>query len=297
MAIPKTTLEQWAVLRAIVEHGSFAAAAETLHRSQSAISYAVARLQEQIGTPLLVIEGRKAQLTETGKSLLKRANNLLSDAQHLEELARSMSKGWEPEIRLVADLAFPTPLLLQALERFAPRCPNTRVQLKEVVLSGADEAVLAGEADIVIGGRVPVGHLGDPLLQVEFIAVAHHQHPLHLLERELTTDDLARELQVVIRDSGTRAPIDSGWLGAAQRWTVSSMATSLAVVSAGLGFAWLPRHLLQTQLDSGELKPLPLKTGQRRFATLYLMFGRPQNIGPAAQQLAEVLREITQQQN
>lgn len=295
MAIPKTSLEQWAVLQAIVEHGSFAAAAEALHRSQSAISYAVARLQEQIGVPLLELDGRKARLTDTGRVLLKRASNLLSDAQQLEQLARSMSKGWEPEIRLVVDLAFPTPLLLKALEKFAPLCRNTRVQLKEVVLSGADEALQAGETDIVIGGRVPVGYLGDPLLQVEFIAVAHRDHPLHQLERELSSDDLARELQVVIRDSGTRAPIDSGWLGAAQRWTVSSMATSLAVVSAGLGFAWLPSHILQAHFDSGLLKPLPLNAGQRRYGTLYLMFGQPQLAGPATRQLAAVLRELCEE--
>ena len=139
---------------------------------------------------------------------------------------------------------------------------------------------------------MPVGYLGDPLLLVEFVAVAHPQHALHRLERELSADDLARELQVVIRDSGSRAPIDHGWLGAAQRWTVSSMATSLAVVSAGLGFAWLPCHLVQPQIDAGLLRPLPLNTGQRRSATLYLMFGQPQLAGPATRQLAAVLGEV-----
>lgn len=292
MPLPKTSLEQWAVLQAIIDHGSFAAAAEALHRSQSAISYTVARLQEQLGVPLLQIDGRRAQLTEIGRVLLKRAGNLLHDAQQLEQLAHSMASGWEPEIQLVVDLAFPTQVLLQALQRFAPLCRDTRVQLKEVVLSGADEALLAGAADLVIGGRVPAGYLGDPLLQVEFVAVAHPQHVLHQLQRELTSDDLARELQVVIRDSGTRAPIDSGWLGAAQRWTVSSLATSLSVVSAGLGFAWLPCHQIQPQIDAGLLKPLPLNTGQRRSAMMYLMFGQPQLAGPATRQLAAVLREV-----
>lgn len=292
MAIPRTSLEQWAVLQAIVDHGSFAAAAEALHRSQSAISYTAAKLQEQLGVPLLQIDGRKAQLTEIGRVLLKRAGNLLNDAQQLEQLAHSMAGGWEPETRLVVDLAFPTDLLLQALQRFAPMCRDTRVQLKEVVLSGADEALISGDADLVIGGNVPVGYLGDPLLQVEFVAVAHPQHALHQLQRELTTDDLARELQVVIRDSGTRAPVDHGWLGAAQRWTVSSLATSLSVVSAGLGFAWLPCHQIQPQIDAGLLKPLPLNTGQRRSSTLYLMFSQPQLAGPATRQLATVLKQV-----
>ena len=91
--IPRTTLEQWSVLQAIVEHGSYAKAAEALHRSQSSISYMVARLQEQLGVELLAIEGRKARLTERGAVLLRRATELLADARRLEQLAGSLREG------------------------------------------------------------------------------------------------------------------------------------------------------------------------------------------------------------
>src|SRR5687768_11363751 len=110
--LPRTTLEQWHVLQAIVEHGSFARAAEALHRSQSSVSYMVARLQEQLEVPLFVIEGRKAQLTEAGRILLADARRLLVDASSLEEAARNLKGGWEPEIRLVVDGLFPRPLLI-----------------------------------------------------------------------------------------------------------------------------------------------------------------------------------------
>ncbi len=66
MSIPQTTLEQWAVLHTVMGTGSFAKAAESLNRSQSAVSYAVSQLQERLGTRLLQIEGRKAQLTDAG---------------------------------------------------------------------------------------------------------------------------------------------------------------------------------------------------------------------------------------
>ena len=72
-ATAKTSLEQWAVLAAVVDTGGFAQAAQALNRSQSAVSYAVARLQESLGLPLLVIEGRKSVLTEHGHALLARA--------------------------------------------------------------------------------------------------------------------------------------------------------------------------------------------------------------------------------
>src|SRR5258706_16187742 len=100
MRVPRSTLEQWSVLKAIVDHGGFAQAAEALHRSQSSVSYMVARLQEQLGIELLTIEGRKARLTEQGGVLLARGTELLERAHRLEHLAVSLSKGWEAEIRL-----------------------------------------------------------------------------------------------------------------------------------------------------------------------------------------------------
>ena len=66
--LAKTSLEQWAVLAAVVDEGGYAQAAAALHRSQSAVSYAVGRLQEELDVPLLVIEGRKAVLTQIGRA-------------------------------------------------------------------------------------------------------------------------------------------------------------------------------------------------------------------------------------
>lgn len=293
MTIPRTTLEQWRVLQAIVEHGGYAQAAEALHRSQSSVSYMVARLQEQVGVELLSIEGRKARLTEQGKALLASATELLSEAEKLEQFAQSLQQGREVEIRLAVDVAFPTPLLLQALQRFTQRTPQTRVQLAEVVLSGADEALLQHDADIVIGTRVPAGFLGTPLLNIEFLAVAHPAHSLHQLGRNLTVDDLRRHTQIVIRDSGTQHPRDDGWLGATHRWTVSSMETSLAMVQAGLGYAWLPRHLTARHIEADGLWALPLEQGHVRLVPLFLMFGRTGHLGPATRELAGMLQELT----
>lgn len=287
----KTTLEQWRVLQAIVEHGGYAQAAEALHRSQSSISYMAARLQAQLGVDLLVIEGRKARLTDHGKALLCQASELLADARKLEQLASRMEQGWEAELRVVVDVAFPTSLLLQALNQFTQEVGQTRIQLGEVVLSGADEALLEQRADVLIGTRVPAGYLGDLLLDVDFIAVAHPGHNLHRLGRPLSTDDLKREMQIVLRDSGTLQPRDEGWLGSRQRWTVTSMETSAAMVTDGLGFAWLPRHVIQKQLEQGSLWPLPLNEGQIRRVSLFRTFGNGAESGPAARHLAQLLEQ------
>ncbi len=291
MIIPKVSLEQWRILQAVIDHGGFAQAAEKLHRSQSSVSYTVAKMQEQLGMPLLKIEGRKSKLTAAGELLLRRSRQLVSDASELEELARNLEQGWEPEVVLVVDAAFPSGYLMAALKHFVPVSRGTRVQLNEVVLSGADEALLEGRADLVIGAQVPQGYLGDQLIEVDFIAVAHPQHALHQLGRELTLDDLRRELQVVIRDSGIHLKRDMGWLGAAHRWTVTSIDKAVEALQSGLGFGWVPMHQVQNHIDQGRLKPLPVREGQRRSANLYMIFGHPEQIGPATQKLAQILRE------
>src|SRR5580698_1100090 len=144
MAIAKTSLEQWAVLAAVVDAGGFAQAALALNRSQSAVSYAVARLQESLGLPLLAIEGRKSVLTPDGHTLLARARPLLKDLDTLEQLARSLKQGWEPELTLVVDAAFPRLPLLGIIAELQTSCPSTQIQLADVVLSGAEDAITAG---------------------------------------------------------------------------------------------------------------------------------------------------------
>lgn len=118
MKAPRVTLDQWRTLQAVVDHGGFAQAAEALHRSQSSISYTVARMQEQLGVPLLRIDGRKAVLTEAGEVLLRRSRQLVKQAGQLEELAHHTEQGWEPEVRLVVDAAYPTARIVRSLSAF-----------------------------------------------------------------------------------------------------------------------------------------------------------------------------------
>src|SRR5690554_7889509 len=127
MKAPRVTLDQWRTLQAVVDHGGFAQAAAALHRSQSSVSYTVARMQEQLGVPLLEIVGRRAVLTDAGAALLRRSRHLVQQAQQLEELARNMDQGWEAEVQLVVDAAYPTEHLSCALEAFIPQskgCPS-----------------------------------------------------------------------------------------------------------------------------------------------------------------------------
>jgi DNA-binding transcriptional LysR family regulator len=286
----RSSVDQWQVLAAVVDAGGFAQAAQAMHRSQSAISYALAQLQDSLGLRLLEMQGRRAVLTSAGAELLRRSRGVVDQFARLETLARAIDSGWESELTLVVDASFPQQQLLGVMADLRASCPHTTLCLADAVLSGAEEAILEGRADVVVTTRVPQGFLGDWLLDVEMIAVASPLHPLQALQRALTLDDLAQHTQVVVRDSGRQHPRDEGWLGAQHRWTVASLEASHAAVRAGLAYAWLPAHLVADDLAAKRLAPLPLAVGGTRRMSLYVVLVKGETAGPAARSAIELLQ-------
>ena len=291
MAAPHVSLEQWRALIAVVEVGGYAQAAETLHKSQSAVTYAVQKLESQLGVKAFEIRGRKAVLTQTGQLLYRRAHALLDDSAALERAARTLSAGWEAEIRIVAEILFPSWLLLQCLERFGTESPHTRIELVESVMGGTAEAILSGRTDIAISPQVPTGFLGDPLMRLRAIPVARPDHPLHRLGRELTLRDLRAHRHVVVRDTGLQRDARAASVEVDQRWTVSNLSTSIEAARMGYGFAWYPEEKIREELSTGALAPLPLSEGGERFIELYLILPDRDAAGPGTLRLAEIIRE------
>lgn len=286
--IPKITLEQWAAFKAVVDEGTYARAAEVLNKSQSSISYAIARLNEVLPSPALEQDGRKAVLTPTGTALYRYASNLLDQAYATEQAAEYMASGWEGVVTLVTDALTPMPPVLCALQEFSALSPLTRIKVLETSLSGTDEAILGRGCELAITPRIPPGFLGDPLTEVRMLAVAHNSHPLAKMQH-ITESELKNHRQIVVRDSGIKREQDAGWLGAQQRWTVSHFATSVDTVMAGLGFAFLPEHRIANNLKAGELLNLPLEIGSERRISLSLVLTTPAHAGPATRALAKIL--------
>ncbi|HVL75639.1 MAG TPA: LysR family transcriptional regulator [Noviherbaspirillum sp.] len=285
------TLEQWRTLVTVVERGGYAQAAEALHKSQSSVTYAIQKMESQLGVQAFEIQGRKAVLTPTGQFLYRRAKSLMEESLALERAARRVSAGWEPEIRIAAEIIFPTWLLLDCLARFGQESPHTRIELIESVLSGTTEALLTGQADIAIASTVPPGFAGTPLLQPRLILVASPDHPLHGLGRPVTVRDLNAHRHIVIRESGSRR--DSGMLlvETAQRWTVSNAATAIAALKRGYGFAWFAEEKIRDELRDGTLTPLPMNEGGERYGQLSLVLADPDAAGPGTRRLVELIRE------
>jgi DNA-binding transcriptional LysR family regulator len=288
---PNISLEQWRALRAVVEAGGYAQAAALLHKSQSAVTYAVQKIEAQLDLKLFELRGRKARLTSSGKTLYERASSLLQDAAALEGAGLQLAQGWESELRLAVEIIFPTWLLLRCFALLAEERPEIRIELYETVLSGTDEALARGQVDLAICSLVPPGFLGDALMPVRFVAAAHPDHPLHRLQRKLTLQDLRHHRQLVIRDSGSQRSRSAAWLGAEQRWTVSHKATQIHAATLGLGFAWFAADTIRAELQQGLLKPLPLREGAERFAQLYLVYADRDCAGPGLTRLAGLIRD------
>ncbi|OFC70893.1 LysR family transcriptional regulator [Alteromonas confluentis] len=286
----KATLEQWRMFQAVVEAGGFNQAAQQVHKSQSSVHHAVHKLETALGIPLFENDGRRVRLTEAGELMLRRANFLLDEAHKLEAVAANLQCGTETQLRIAVDIIFPPTLLYKVLNKVSQEYPLLRIELMETVLNGANSLLKSAEVDIAISPFAIKNGFSEDLCEIEFVAVAHPDHPLHQLNRPLTIEDLKSHRQIVVRDSSAERKAESGWLGADQRWTVSHVRTSVDIICQGLGFAWLPLAIIKPQLNQGLLKPLPLDKSGVRKGLLYLCFEDGDRLGPAARAFIGELR-------
>jgi DNA-binding transcriptional LysR family regulator len=288
---PKSTLEQWRILQAVVDAGGYAQAAELLNKSQSSLNHAVAKLQNQLGVELLQVIGRKAFLTDAGEVMLRRSRLLTQQIEDLELLAASIDIGWEPEIRIAVELIYPKNFLYQALAKFYPQSRGSRIQIIDTVITGTTEMILEAKADLVIAatGVIPKGYLGEPVYIAHLIPVTGSSHPL-ATETSLGLEQLSQFLQIVIRDTASK-PQDGpgGWLKAEQRWTVSNFYEAIEILKSGIGFCWLPQHLAEPYLAEGSLRRLPLQQSSERLVPMSLLTPKEEKLGPGSRQLRQLI--------
>ena len=293
---PTISLEQWRALVAVVDEGGYAAAAEAIHKSQSAVTYAVQRVEKLLGVKAFRLEGRKAVLTPAGRMFYSRLRAFLLARPILERAAHRNSAGWEAEITIAVEIIFPTWLLLKCLDRFGQEAPHTRIEVIETVLGGAPEALLERRVDLALTPRVPPGFSGESLMRLAFVPAAHPDHPLFRLGRRLTLKDIRKHRNLIVRDTSVKRDKGGGFLEAEQRWTVGHMATSLQAARMGFGFAWYPEEKIREEIAAGELKVLPLEDGGDAFGEIYLVLADPEGAGPGVRRLAEILKKDVRSQ-
>lgn len=298
----KLSLEALEVIDAIDRKGSFAAAAESLYRVPSALTYTIRRLEEDLGLDLFDRSGHRATLTEAGAELLKEGRYLLDAAHTLEKRVQRIATGVETDIAIAVSDLFDFQPVLQILQDFYQQGFGTRVKLLREVYGGSWDALQSGRADISIGapGDAPPGsgfatHL---LGQLEFVfAVAPH-HPLAALAEPLSASDIVQHRAVAAADSSRNLPPrTSGILSGQDILTVPDMQTKLQAQISGVAIGYLPRPLAQSAAARGQLlvkqvsEPKPV-------APTFIAWRqqRPAEMGKAMQWLLKEFSALTLEQ-
>ena len=114
----KLSLEALEVIDAIARKGSFAAAAESLYRVPSAITYTVRNLEQSLGVDLFNRSGHRAVLTEAGEELLREGRHLLLAASELELRVQRVATGVEPALSIAISDIFQIEKLYPLMEQF-----------------------------------------------------------------------------------------------------------------------------------------------------------------------------------
>ncbi|WP_050759397.1 LysR family transcriptional regulator [Luminiphilus syltensis] len=260
----RITLESLEVLDAIDRKGSFSAAAASLYRVPSKITYTVNKLQDDLGVTLFVREGRRSVLTPAGKLLLEQGRELLDAADRLVEKTKQLERGWESRLRIALDTVLDSDFLLPHLQAFCDEQPDTEVDIASEVLGGTWEALQLDRADLVVAAAEAspesAGVESRPIMTIPWVfAVAPH-HPLAEQAAPVSEDVRLQHRAIVVRDSSREHPAVTLRVFERQpRMTVSSMADKIAVQRAGLGAGFLPRPRVERLLDTGELVEVPLQ--------------------------------------
>jgi DNA-binding transcriptional LysR family regulator len=289
------TLDQIQVFLAVVDEGSFTKAATRLNRARSAVTYAIQKLEAQIGLPLFDRIAYRPTLTEVGRTLLGRARRIADESDAFQQSARSLASGLEAELTIVMDSMFPVPPIVEALRAFTMTFPTVQPRVYVQPLGAAAELVLDGTCVI---GLLPLifsdmaAFKSFPLLTIDLVPVVSPDHPLAAIEGTIETHVLQQHVQLVLTDrSALTAGRDYGVLSA-RTWRLADLSAKQSMLLAGLGWGNMPFHMVEDDIERGRLKVIRPADFDPRVARLVMgcAYLTADRLGPGARWLVERLR-------
>jgi DNA-binding transcriptional LysR family regulator len=285
-----------AIFLAVLDHGSFSAAARALGRVPSAVSMAIAQLEAELDLQLFERSSREVRPTESARALEPEARQMAGQLRRLQAHALSLHQGLEERLTLAI-----APELLSAawsdpLARLAEEFPSLEVEVLTAPQADALRMLHDGTAQLAliyerlhVDERESFQELGSEML----VAVISPRHPT-ALERNgrFRLEDLVdmRQIAIVSRDV---AAADQRVLVSRKVWRTDSHLATLRLVQAGLGWAYLPRRLAAPMLESGELLGIGfahMSNQVRLWVDVVWMNDRPLGLG--AQRLIALMKDI-----
>ncbi len=293
------TLDQLTIFVAVVDQGSFSAAARALKRAQSAISYGTQGLELQIGTELFDRSSYRPTLTPAGVALLPRARRVLEAASTFRKQALNLTEGLETRLAIVMDVYVPYALLVDALKAFRETFPLIDVSIMRQTMEATIRSLRDGHAILGIIVEPPgLATLEDfervICGEVYGIPVAAPDHPLAQLAGPISEEQLRDHMQILLSsDPGATGTNDLG-AHSINRWRVNDLELRYRMIRDGLGWGTMPAHMVEADIKAGTLVALPLDqkdpANLTRRVPLSAAHLKTKSLGPAARWLVEELR-------
>lgn len=293
MDVGQPTLDQLRLFLAVVDEGSFNAAARKLGRAISVVSYGIATLETQLGVTLFDREGsKKPVLTPAGKAMLAQARAVSDDIDALIAGVRNFNQGLEAELGLAIDVMFPTHLVAEVLREFQHMYPTVQLRLYVEALGSIAAMVIEGAAELGIAGPELVAFPDlerEAIGEVELIPVAAPDHPLARMDA-IVPGEARKHRQLVLTDRSRLTEGRDFSVFAASTWRLGDLGARHALLREGIGWGNMPRHLVDADLAAGRLKRLALPEAPGMAYRFHALWRRDCPIGPARAWVLDALR-------
>lgn len=294
MMIDALTLDQIRVFLSVVDAGSFSAAARAEGRATSAVTYAVRKMEDQLGVSLFDRRQYRPVLTEAGHTLLPRARRVAEEVGGLRLAAHGIASGLEAQIPVAIDAMFPMDTLFDPLRAFQAAFPS--VQLRIFVETLGSTARLVTDGHCAFGlitqfALQSVDLTSVPVADLLLVMVAAPGHPLAAIKGPIDPDVLRNHVQLVLTDRSDVTAARDYSVYSGNTWRLSDLGAKQEMLRAGLGFGSLPAHMVKDDVAAGRLVVLEIAAGFGRGLRFPMVLTRRSDraMGPATRWLVERL--------
>jgi len=288
----KIDLDSIRVLDTVVQQGSFSAASKVLHRAQSAVSYQIRKLENNLNITIFDRSEYRAVLTDEGKAILSEGKRLLAQAENIEQLAVQLNQEWEPSFEVVVDGILEIEPIMGIIKSLINEDIPTKISLTMEYLGGVQHRFEQNKADLMLVKEYQASTqlLSHPLDQVECLLCVSHLHPLAKLN-DVDLNTLQQYIELSVHDSSGQElySVEHMHFGGERMFYLSDFMSKKQAVVQGIGFGWMPYYLVENELKSNQLVEVKYQHGSRFSFTPHLVWRAEKTLGKTGHKFIEKL--------